>query len=94
MDQSDFLLDCLVSATFCFLGAFLFYQSKPWAHWFNALSVRLYQRFPRLKKMHRSRYAGTDLNYKVMFICFRICGAFIFVSGIFSLALAIRTFSR
>jgi hypothetical protein len=94
MDQSDFLLECLVSATFCFLGALLFYRSKPWAQWFNALSVSLYQRFPRLKKMPRSRYAGSDLNYKVMFIWFRICGAFMFVSGIFFLALTIRIFSR
>lgn len=94
MDQSDFLLNCLVSATFCFFGALLYFRSKPWAQWFNALSVRLYKRFPTLKKMPRSQYAGTELNYKVMFIWFRICGALTFAFGIFSLALAIRIYSR
>ena len=94
MDQSDFLFECLVDATFCFLGAFLFYRSSPWAHWLNAWSVSLYKRFPRLKKLPGSRYAGTELNYKLTFIWFRILGAFMFLSGLFFLAQIIRIFLR
>ena len=44
MDQSVFLLECVVNAAVCFLGALIFHRSKPWATWFNTLSVRLYQR--------------------------------------------------
>lgn len=94
MDQSEFLFECVLNATLCFFGALLFHRSKPWARWFNALSVRSYQRFPRLKMLGRSQYAGTEMNYKVMFIWFRICGAFLFVSGILSIVITIRIFTR
>jgi hypothetical protein len=72
------------------LGAALFYWSKPLARALNDWTVRLYKRFPKLKALPGSKYAGSDLNYKTTYICFRVCGGFVFIADAIFVVLYLR----
>ena len=71
-------------------AAALFYWSKPMARGVNSFAARCYERFPKLKVLPRSKYAGTELNYKIMYIWFRVCGAFAFISSVIFVILLLR----
>lgn len=88
------LLEFMVDANVVLAGAGLFYWSKPIAARLNAWSVKPYERFPKLKMLPGSRNAGTELNYRTMFICFRLCGAFLFVVASYNLSHAISRIWR
>ena len=85
-DLHEFLLDVNVAL----LGAVLFYWSKPMARALNSWAARCYQRFPKLKVLPGSQNAGTKLNYKITYIWFRICGAFVFISAVIFVILFLR----
>jgi hypothetical protein len=82
MASWDDLCQFLGHVNFAMLGAALYYWSKPMARGINSWAASYYERFPKLKALPGSRNAGTDLNYKITYIWFRICGAFVFVSEI------------
>ena len=70
-------------------GIALFYWARPIAGKINAWSVVPYRRFPRLKALPGSRYAGTETNFRITFIWFRLCGTFLFVDASYFRDLAI-----
>jgi len=84
--SQEFLFD----ATYGFFGAVLLYRSKPMARGLNDFAVRCYERFPKLKVMPGSQNAGTELNYKAMYVCFRICGGFALIVSVVFLILSMR----
>ena len=63
------------------LGVLLFILSGEIATLMNRVSVRLYEIFPKLKSLPRSRFAGTQQNYKTMFYTLRIVGALMALTG-------------
>ena len=69
------------------VGILLFFFSREIATFMNGVSVRFYEIFPRLKALPRSRFVGTEQNYKTMFYCFRIVGALMALAGIIFLGL-------
>jgi len=85
-EKFDLVTAVIVDANGVLAGAALFYWSKPIAARINAWSVKPYQRFPKLKMLPGSRNAGTELNYRTMFIWFRLCGAFLFVDASYYLS--------
>ena len=85
------LFEFMVDANAALLGGALLYWSKLLAANINAWSVKPYQKFPKLKMLPSSHLAGKQSNYKTMFMWFRICGALLFVVGLFSL---VRNASR
>jgi hypothetical protein len=82
----EFLFD----VTYGLFGAVLFYWSKPMARGLNGWTVRCYERFPKLKVLPGSQHAGTELNYKAMYVCFRVCGAFALIASVLFLILFLR----
>ena len=84
------LRELLLDANVALLGAVLFYWAKPMARALNGWAARLYERFPKLKLLPGSQNAGTELNYKITYIWFRICGAFIFISTVIFVILFLR----
>jgi hypothetical protein len=92
--DSLLLLEFMVDANVVLAGAALFYWSKPIAASIDAWTVKIYQRFPKLKLLPGSRNVGTERNYRAMFIWFRICGAFIFADASYYLSHAISRIWR
>jgi hypothetical protein len=74
----EFLFD----VTCGLFGAILFYWSKPMARGLSDFADRCYERFPKLKVLPGSQNAGTELNYKATYVCFRVCGAFLLISSV------------
>jgi hypothetical protein len=70
-----------LDANFGLLGAALCYWAKPISRALNSWIARIYESFPKLKALPGSENAGTDLNYKLSYICFRVCGTCVFVSA-------------
>ncbi|MDP9147859.1 MAG: hypothetical protein M3N22_09380 [Acidobacteriota bacterium] len=70
-------------------GGSLLRWAKPIAAALNKWSVKPYERFPKLKILPGSRLAGSELNYKASLICFRLCGAIMFISGLYFGAAAV-----
>jgi len=85
------LYEFLFDANVALLGAALFYWSKPMARALNSWSAGCYERFPKLKVLPGSQNAGTELNYKVTFIWFRVCAVFVCISAVVFLILFLRT---
>ncbi len=69
------------------IGALLVTFAHDVATWGNRFSVKLYETFPALKKLPRSRLAGSQLNYKYMFYALRFAGAVMLVGGTMLLGL-------
>jgi hypothetical protein len=68
------------------LGASMFICAKPLASALNRWAARQHVRFPTLKMLPSARNAGTTMTYRLTFIWFRICGAFVcFVAVFFDL---------
>jgi hypothetical protein len=72
------------------LGAALCYWAKPIARALNSRIARIYESFPKLKALPGSENAGTDLNYKATYICFRVCGASVFLSSVYFALVVLR----
>ena len=70
------------SAIMIFVGATVFFASDPLSRGLNALSASLYTNFPTLKRLSGSGNAGTELNYRALLVCFRICGGILLAGGI------------
>jgi len=68
------------------LGASLFIWAKPSASALNHWAAQQYVRFPKLKSLPGSAKAGTELNAKITFLWFRICGAFACLVSLLSVA--------
>src|ERR1700730_17798120 len=85
-DFQQFLLD----ANTALLGVLMFYWSKPMARALNAWAARCYERFPKLKSLPGSQNAGTELNYKITYVFFRVVGALIFFSAVGFVILFLR----
>ncbi len=84
------LLHVLLDVNVALLGAALFYWAKPMARALNSWAARCYERFPKLKVLPGSQNAGTELNYEIIYIYLRICGAFIFISEVILVILFLR----
>ena len=84
------LYEFLFDANVAMLGAALIYWSKPIAHALNGWAATCYERFPKLKILPGSQNAGTELNYKITYIWFRVCGGFVFISAVVFLTLFLR----
>ena len=81
------MFEFVLNVTMAGAGAALYILSKPLARRLNEWSAKQYERFPRLKLLPGSGNAGTALNYKITFIWFRICGAFVCLTTVLFLAL-------
>jgi hypothetical protein len=88
------LIEFMADVNGVLAGTALFYWAKPFAARINAWSVKPYQRFPKLKMLPGSRNAGSELNYRIMFLWFRVCGAFLFAAAGYYLFLAVSRFWR
>jgi len=86
----NYLQEFLFDANVALLGAALFYWSKPMARALNSWAVSCYERFPKLKVLPGSQNAGTELNYRITYIFFRLFGAFAFVSAVVFVILFLR----
>jgi hypothetical protein len=82
--KSLLFLEYFILMNTVFAGAALFYWAKPLSQRYNAWTTRLRERFPNINKLPSPKNA--QLNFKMMFILFRVCGAVLFVeSGYFLL---------
>lgn len=86
--------ELLLEANAALLGMLMFYWSKPMAGALNTWAARCYERFPKLKSLLGSQNAGTELNYRITYIYFRVLGAFIFCSAVGFIILFLRLFWR
>jgi len=68
------------------LGASLFIWAKPSASALNHWAAQQYVRFPKLKSLPGSAKAGTELNAKIAILWFRICGVFVCLVSLLSIA--------
>jgi hypothetical protein len=82
LNKNDFY-ELFFDANRALLSAALFYWSKTLAYKLNAWAARCYERFPALRALPGSRNAGTQWNYKITYIWFRICSAVWFISTVF-----------
>ena len=90
LTNGNYIQHFLLDANVALLGAALFYWSKPMARTLNSWTVRCNERFPKLKVLPGSQNAGTELNYKIAYIWFRVCGAFAFISSVVFVILFLR----
>jgi len=67
-------------------GFALFIWATPLASALNQWAAQQYVRFPKMKLFPGAANAGTELNVKITSVCFRICGAFICVVSLLSIA--------
>lgn len=77
--NSLLFLEYFVLANIVFAGAALFYWAKPLSKRYNAWTTRLREKNPNINEPPTPKNA--QLNYKMMFILFRVCGAFLFVDA-------------
>jgi hypothetical protein len=94
MSDRNKLLEFFLDANIALLGAALVYWSKPIAMGLNKWAAGLYERFPKLKLLPRSEIAGTELNYKVLYIYFRVLGVFVLLSAIMFVMLFLRSINN
>jgi hypothetical protein len=87
--NSLLLLEYFILANIVFAGAALFYWAKPLSQRYNAWTTRLRERFPNINEPPSPKYA--QLNFKIAFILFRVCGAFLFADAGY---LLLRALSR
>lgn len=86
--------ELLYDANAALLGILMFYWSKPMVRALNTWATRCCERFPKLKSLPGSQNAGTELNYRITYIFFRLLGAFIFCSAAGFTILFLRLFWR
>lgn len=63
-------------------GTALLYWSKPLALGLNAWSGNQHRKFPTLNHLLGRQNVGTELNYRIALLCFRITGALLLTAGI------------
>ncbi|HET8924501.1 MAG TPA: hypothetical protein VFN26_16070 [Candidatus Acidoferrum sp.] len=72
----------LFAATYIALGALLIFFSHELATSINRVSMKFYEIFPPIKKrIPLSRLAGTQTNYRISRIYFRLLGAVMLLGG-------------
>jgi hypothetical protein len=78
----------LFATTYMTLGLFMILFSREIAEGMNRFSLKFYEWFPKLKKMHPfSRFAGSALNYRTTLYVFRGFGGFMVLVGVVFLGL-------
>jgi hypothetical protein len=81
------LYELLLDTNVAMLSAAFFYWSKPLAHKLNGWATSFYETFPKFKALPGSQNAGTERNYKIIYIWFRFCSAIPFVIAMISFIL-------
>ncbi len=76
------IFELFLNVNCALLSAVVVYWAKPLARGLSEWTAGLYERFPQLKALPGSRNAGTELNYKITLIFFRVMGTFTLVSEV------------
>jgi len=77
------LLEYFLFANTVFVGAVLFYCAKPISERYNAWTTGIRRRFPNINAPPAPENA--QLNFRIIYFCCRLCGAFLFAIAIYYL---------
>lgn len=83
------LVELIILANVAFAGVALFYWAKPISERYNAWTIRFRKRYPQISKPVTPE--SVLLNYKIMFIFFRVVGALLFMETVY---LSVRAINR
>ncbi len=90
--NSLLLLEYFLFANIVLVGAALFFWAKPMSERYNAWTTSIRKRFPNINEPPSPENA--QLNFKIIFICCRVCGASLFAGGAYYLLHAINRLRR